>query len=60
MSNTIVIDGYAGDLVVTDGYGSAQQRPVDDTIGPGAVITDVVARAQRLFITQFRQLRETV
>jgi hypothetical protein len=58
VSNTIVVDGQASDLLVTEGYGTSTQQPVDPTTGPGAVNTDVVAQNLALFITQFRQLKE--
>ena len=57
-SNNIVIDGLGGNLLATEGLGEASLFAPDPTTGPGAVITDVVARNKALFVTQFRQLRE--
>lgn len=57
-TNNIIIDGLGSELLITEGLGFSEQTAVDDSIGPSAVITDVVARGLALFIVQFRQLRE--
>lgn len=57
-TNNIVVAGLGGELLVTEGYGFSERTVVDDSDGPGAPISDVVARGKALFITQFKQLRE--
>lgn len=57
--NNLPIGGLGASLQITGGLGDNQASVFDDSTGPGAPITDHKARARALFVTQFRQTRET-